>query len=305
MIRPGVLWTLGLTLALGCGRADRPTVKQTSMGAQDQSDASTASKSSQPTEDVHAGLNLPKRTRPKRDLSAQAKPADAVHAKPTEARDSKRPDGRPAEGPDAKTAGAAAPKSAKMTPSMLAKAAAVKPPKTGDTIPAKTAGRDDGAKVDSKEVRIGGMCLVAPKNWMREKPPISFILAQFSLPRAAGDKSDAQLTVTSPGEHNPKAIERVREQLKEKPEEGSVEHLQIAGNEVVLVDSTGDYNDGDEESDPSSKPASEGRYRALNAMVFLGNKVYMVNCTGPEKTVSERAGEFRAFLQTMKAADKP
>jgi hypothetical protein len=141
---------------------------------------------------------------------------------------------------------------------------------------------------------------------MRERPPISFILAQFSLPRAAGDKSDAQLTVTSPGEHNPTAIERVREQLKENPEEGSVEHLQIAGNEVVLVDSTGDYNDDEEEeSDPSSKPENEGRYRALNAMVFLGDKVYILNCTGPEKTVTERAGEFRAFLQTMKAADKP
>jgi hypothetical protein len=170
----------------------------------------------------------------------------------------------------------------------------------------KTAGRDDGAKVDSKDVRFGNMCLVAPKNWMRERPPMGFIMAQFSLPRAAGDKADAQLTITSPGEHDPKAVERVREQLKEKPEEGSMERLQIAGNEVVLVDSTGDYGDDSDEDDKSSPPpANQGRYRALNAMVFLGGKVYVINCTGPEKTVSERASEFRAFLQTMKPADKP
>ena len=48
----------------------------------------------------------------------------------------------------------------------------------------------------------------------------------------------------------------------------------------------------------AAKPA---RYRSLNAMVFLGGSVYFVNCTGPEKTVTERVGEFRAFLETLKA----
>ncbi len=303
MIRPGILLTLGLSLVVGCGRSDRPTVRQTSMTPQDESSVSTASNSQQPPEDC-PGSSLPKRTRPKRDFQAQAKLADAARAEAGKAADLKQPAREPAETGDAKVAKIAT-KPTRTPPTTLAKAAAAKPAKTGDATPPKTAGRDT-AKVETKEVRIGGMSLVAPKNWMRERPPINFILAQFSLPRANGDKSDAQLTVTSPGEHDPKALERVREQLKEKPEEGSVEHLQIAGNEVVLVDSTGDYDDGsDEESDPSSSPANEGRYRALNAMVFLGGKVYIVNCTGPEKTVGERAGEFRAFLQTMKSADQP
>ena len=35
-------------------------------------------------------------------------------------------------------------------------------------------------------------------------------------------------------------------------------------------------------------------------MVFIGKKMYVVNGTGPEKTVGQRAAEFRAFLQTMK-----
>lgn len=250
-------------------------------------------------------MSLPQRTRPKREVRAQATLANGVHAKPAMTADSKQPEGKPAETGDTKAAETAATKPAKTTLATLAKNVAANRAKPGDATPPKAAGRDDAAKLNSKEVRLGSMCLVAPKNWMRERPPINFILAQFSLPRAAGDKSDAQLTVTAPGEHDPRAIERVREQLKEKPEEGSMEHLQIAGNEVVLVDTTGDYNDGEEESDPSSKPENEGRYRALNAMVFLGNKVYVVNCTGPERTVTERAGEFRAFLQTMKAADKP
>jgi hypothetical protein len=68
------------------------------------------------------------------------------------------------------------------------------------------------------------------------------------------------------------------------------------------VDSSGDSGDT---SDPFPSPVSEGRYRVLNATVFVGGKVYFVNCSGPEKTVGERAGEFRAFLQTMKPVDQP
>jgi hypothetical protein len=94
----------------------------------------------------------------------------------------------------------------------------------------------------------------------------------------------------------------LREHFRQKREEGSVEHLQIGGNEVVLVESLGDYADT---SDPFPSPVSEGRYRILNAVVFVGDIAFLVNCTGPEKTVGERAGEFRAFLGTMKAVDQP
>ena len=146
--------------------------------------------------------------------------------------------------------------------------------------------------VDGGEVQIGPMCLAAPKTWVRERPPIGFILAQFSLPRAKGDPSDAQLTVAAAGENNPQGLYNLRKLQDRKPGEGSVEQLRIAGKEVVLLDSSTD--DGD---------AGEGRYRVLNAMVFAGGKVYFVNCSGPERTVGERAGEFRDFLQTMKELD--
>ena len=164
-----------------------------------------------------------------------------------------------------------------------------KPP--AETPPELTAGKCESAAV----------CLVAPKTWTRERPPIDFLLAEFSLPRAKGDGSDAQLTVAAAGEKRPaEAWSRLREQLKQGPAEGSVEHLRIGAGEVVLADSSGDFGDT---SGPFPSPVSEGRYRVLNAMVFVGGKLYFVNCTGPEKTVGERAGEFRAFLQTMKSVD--
>ena len=198
-----------------------------------------------------------------------------------------------------------------------AKVADANPAKVGDKTLAEAGGttrpntaRRNTAKADRHEVRMGGMCLVAPTTWTRERPPINFLVAQFRLLRAKGDGADAQLTVAAVGESTPRSLARLREQLKQDAEEGSVENLQIAGNEVIMVDSSGDggseeasENDG-HASGPSAPPASVGRYRVLNAMVFVGGKVYVVNCSGPERTVGERAGEVRAFLQTMKPADK-
>jgi hypothetical protein len=157
-------------------------------------------------------------------------------------------------------------------------------------------------RVDGAKVRIGPVYLLAPSTWTREQGPAELPIAEFSLPRANGDKADAQVTVAAAGGTDPKSLESLRENLKAKPGEGSAERFQISGSDVVLVDSSGDYGDA---SDPLPSPVGEGRYRNLSATVFVGGQVYFVNCTGPEKTVGERAGEFRAFLQTMKPVDKP
>jgi hypothetical protein len=224
-----ILLALGLSLLAGCGRRNRPTVRQNSMRPETESTATD----------------------------------DATSTKVSDTN----------------------PASAKI----------------GATTHPKSAGRDT-AEGDRRKVRIGGMCLVAPKTWTPERPPIALVLAQFNLPGVKGDPSSAQVTVATAGENDPRSLARLREQLKKDPGEGSsVEHLQVRGNEVALVDSTGDYGDT---SDPFPAPASEGRYRVLNAMVFVGDKVYFVNCTGPEKIVGERLGEFRAFLQTLRPVDQ-
>jgi hypothetical protein len=276
MIGRMILLALGLSLLSGCGRRDHPTVRQVSMHPEDVSTA-TAAPSPPPAVDDCPRPAAPHRIRPKRDPATYAKLAGAAHSRLTSAMNSSGADGN------------------------LPKTGDTNPAETGGTAPPKAAGRDT-AEVDSREVRIGAVRLVAPKTWTRERPPIDFLLAEFSLPRAKGDGSDAQLTVAAAGENDPQSLERLREQLKQRPAEGSVEHLRIGAGEVVLADSSGDSGDA---SGPFPSPVSEGRYRVLNAMVFVGGKLYFVNCTGPEKTVGERAGEFRAFLQTMKSVDQP
>ncbi len=267
MIRPTILLALGLSLLLACGRGENPSVQQVPTQPEDEN-AGAADEFHPPT--------IQHRARPKRQAGTRSKLADAM---------------------DAKRAGANPRKST-----------ATSPAKTGDAAVPKAAGPDP-VQTQSREVQMGGMRLAAPKGWTRERPPMDLILAQFSLPRAQGDSSDAQLTVAAALENDPKSLKRLREQLKEEAEEGSVEQLQIGGNEVVLVDTSGeedaedDADTADGTSKPSRPPGGGPRYRVLNAMVFLSGRVYFVTCAGPEKTVGERAGEFRAFLQSMKSAE--
>jgi hypothetical protein len=261
-----LLLLLGLSPLPGCGRSDQPTIRQVSIRPVDLRTA-TAGLNPPPVEDTCPGSTAHHKIQPKRDPKADSKLASAAVSS--------------------------------MINEALSKKAGASPPKVGDSTPPNAAGRDT-ADVDSREVRIGGRRLVTPKTWIRERPPFEPILASFSLPRAPGDGADAQLTVAVSGQNNPRSVQRLRELLDQQVREGSVEHLRIGDGEVVLVESSGDSGDP---SDPLPAPVNQGRYRALNATVFVDGRVYSINCTGPEKTVGERAGEFRGFLQTMKSVD--
>lgn len=156
---------------------------------------------------------------------------------------------------------------------------------------------------DPREVQFGGLSLVAPQGWSRRPLPLQTVgVAEFSLRRSQGDSEDAQLTATVFVKDDPKSLARLREQLKEEEQapDSTVQHLNLGGHEVIIVDST---EEAEEASDSRSPSSSKKRDPTLNAMVFLGNTVYSVQCSGPEKTVTERMGEFRAFLETMKAVE--
>jgi hypothetical protein len=152
---------------------------------------------------------------------------------------------------------------------------------------------------ENREVAISTVRMSAPASWRREPPPAPFILAAFSLKRSAGDSDDADVTVT-PAASDKKSVQTLRAQLQEDETSGSLklERLKIDGRDVFLIDST----DTDEDADGKTS-AAPTRTRSLNATVFIGSKAYFINCTGPEKTVGERSGEFRDFLKTMKTVD--
>ncbi len=260
---------LGLALLPGCGQSYQPTIRQVSYHADDKRIATTAP--APPEADaVCPGSGAHDKIAGKGKPGEDPKPVDEARAKLVSRARSRKLD------PKALNPGGS------ITSAI------------GEAIGEMRA--VDGGR----DVRIGGRRLVAPKSWAREQQPIAPILAAFTLPSARGDTADAQLTVSAVGQNDPRSLRRLREQLDQKPVEGSVEHLRIGDNEVVLVESSGDSGDT---SGPFPAPVSEGRYRALNATIFVGDRAYSINCTGPEKTVGERAGEFRGFLQTMKSVN--
>ena len=319
MISRVILLALGVSLLTGCGRSDHPTIHRSVSSAKDQTAAAPGKGPSQAKDATDRASAKKAETRAKRDSGTHLEPsdvarssapdmtpsiaADADHPEATTPPQAKVPDATPApksgETAPANTSAAAAPATvAAPAAGNASNAAPPASPNTSGTPPAQPAGQP-AADATKREVKFGGVSLLAPATWTREPAGPKFILAEFSLPRSQGDSSDAQLTVTL-AVNDPKGLDRLREQIKdeEQSKESVVEHRTIGGCEVIVVDSSGNEDDS---SDSSPVKAKGSRYRSLNAMVFLGGSVYFVNCTGPEKTVTERVGEFRAFLETLKA----
>jgi hypothetical protein len=153
---------------------------------------------------------------------------------------------------------------------------------------------------NSREVRLTGRTLVAPSGWAREQPETDLCLAEFLLPRVAGDHSDAQLTVSELGPNAPRSPEELKSELEVQLPEASLERLRIGDGEVVLVESS---SESQEAGESAAESGGEGRYRVLNATLFVGGKTYAINCTGPEATVGERTAEIRSFLQSLKSVE--
>jgi hypothetical protein len=295
MILRVVFLVLGVSLLIGCGRRDHPTVRRIVPDAAATGSAGVAAEVASEDDTSHPESTGRRLTRPKRELRRPQKPVEP----PPSASDSTPPD-EPAEAKPAEARPAPeAPRSDKDT-TANAPREEVKTP-----IPAKVSESPRAqpsvprvASAASREIRIGDKRLAAPATWKRERTQGKFMLAEFTLPRSAGDDEDAQVTVTAPVQNNAKALARLREEIKEQEASSdTVEHLTIGDVEVVFVDSLSDNEDA---SDPSSGKVQGGRSRSLNAMFFMGNTVYYINLTGPEKTVGARAAEFHAFLRTMR-----
>lgn len=222
-------------------------------------------------------------------------PSDTPHAKAADETHAKA-----ADGPHAKTA---AETHAKLVDGAKAEVAdASKPKAAGVTRPAfmqKAAPVD----LESRDVKLGAMNLVAPETWTRRQPPFPMIAAHFDLPRAEGDPRDARLTITAVGKSNQEKLDGLLEQFNKKTKDrGSVKRVEIGGIQVTVLDFAGMH--GNQQA-PFVPEGTQGGFRILNAMLPIGDELYIVNCSGPEKTMGERADEFHAFLQSMKASSSP
>jgi hypothetical protein len=146
-----------------------------------------------------------------------------------------------------------------------------------------------------------------PSTWTVETPTNKMRAAQFRLPRAEGDTQDAACVVFFFGAMGGGGVEdnidRWCGQFEQPDGRVSKDVLKrsertVNGIPVHEVELSGTYVA--ETAPGSGVHMNEPGWRLLGAILESDPGPYFVKLTGPAKTVEARAGEFRAFISTVK-----
>ena len=153
---------------------------------------------------------------------------------------------------------------------------------------------------------LATLTFAAPAGWKTVPTSSSMRVAQFTLPRAAGDAADAELVVYYFGgsggtvEAN---IERWLGQMQQpdgKPSKAVAKRdsRTINGLKVTLVDVGGTYV---AEMTPGARERHNSpNFRLRAAVIETSNGPYFIKLTGPAKTVAASEKSFEAFLASVK-----
>jgi hypothetical protein len=144
-----------------------------------------------------------------------------------------------------------------------------------------------------------------PAGWVDEPRSSTMRLAQYKLPKAAGDAEDASLVLyyfgQGQGGSTAANVERWVGQMKQTDgsavKDAKEEHFETNGLKVTTVDVAGTYV---AETAPGSgtfhnKPG----YRLRAAVVETPNGSYFVKLVGPEKTVAQWNESFLSYLKSF------
>jgi hypothetical protein len=155
-------------------------------------------------------------------------------------------------------------------------------------------------------VSLASLTFAAPAGWKPVVTSSSMRVAQFALPRAAGDPADAELVVSYFGgsggtvEAN---IERWLGQMHQpdgKPSSAVAkrESRTVNGLKVTLVDVSGTYI---AEMTPGAKERHNSpNFRLRAAVIETPNGPHFIKLTGPAKTIAASEKAFEAFLASLK-----
>jgi hypothetical protein len=155
-------------------------------------------------------------------------------------------------------------------------------------------------------IHAAGLTYTAPAGWKPVATSSSMRVAQFALPRAAGDAQDAELVVYYFGgsggtvEAN---IERWVGQMQQPDGRPSSvvakrQSRTVNGLKVTVVDVPGTYV-------AEMTPGSPQRHNSPNfhlraAVIETSNGPYFVKLTGPVKTIAAAEKQIEQFLASVK-----
>jgi len=155
-------------------------------------------------------------------------------------------------------------------------------------------------------IHASGLTYAVPAGWKPVATTSSMRVAQFALPRAAGDSQDGELVVYYFGgaggtvEAN---IDRWVGQMQQPDGRPSAAAMSrqartINGLKVTLVDVAGTYIA--EMTPGASERHHDANFRLRAAVVETANGAYYIKLTGPAKTIGAREKEFESFLASVK-----
>jgi hypothetical protein len=152
-----------------------------------------------------------------------------------------------------------------------------------------------------------GLTFATPDGWKTSPPTSSMRVAEFTLPRAAGDPDDAQLIVYYFGAAGAGSIDAnmqrwigQMQQADGKPSSAAAkkESRKVNGLTVSLVDVSGTYTA--ETAPGASAHHNSANYRLRAGVVETPQGPYFIKLTGPEKTVSKWDAAFNQFISSLR-----
>jgi hypothetical protein len=147
----------------------------------------------------------------------------------------------------------------------------------------------------------------APPDWVSKAPSSSMRVAEWSLPKAAGDAEDAILTLyffgASQGGNVQANLDRWIGQMaqpdgRQSKDVAKTSSLTSHGLKVTFVDVTGTYVA--EVTPGSTEHFNKPGFRQCAAVVETPGGPYFVKLTGPEKTVAKWQDSYTAFLKSLR-----
>ena len=155
-------------------------------------------------------------------------------------------------------------------------------------------------------IQQSSLKFTVPAGWVEEERTSSMRVAQYRLPKAAGDTEDASLILyyfgQGQGGSTTANVERWIGQIQladgsSSKDKAKQENLEVNGLKVATVDVSGTYVA--ETAPGSGTLLNKPGYRLRAAVVETPKGSYFVKLVGPEKTVTHWNDSFLSYLQSF------
>jgi len=173
---------------------------------------------------------------------------------------------------------------------------------------------DNGARIRADEkpkkanVKVKDITLVVPAAWKQEKPSNRLRLAQFQVPAIKGDKTGAELVISSFGFGGGGAEANIARWVKQFQPQGRKQKITMGDcqhGKYIVVELSGTYNKPD--GPPflrKTKPVPGSR--VVSVMLNVKDKgVYFLKLAGLDKTVAANTAALRKSFGGDAAKEKP